>query len=300
MGGTERTMTTARFGRRAFFVRAGLVGAAAALGETALRQAGTAPADALAPLFDTIATDTINGLVAFVVPGPDRYSVTQGVSDTLPGGIAADGTAFMLNALDNFYPVPAEPMRLLVQAFATALTDNISEIPPSVVSVPLSLAAEIDLAVENQLAEQGSVPLSALVALLLNLVGTMAAPASVVGPFFSPFANCTFAQKEQAFALMEQEAATVTAEIDANLSEPLKETFSGLLEFLAGALLEFAAFGSYSEFGAFDPKTRQLTGVPVGWRLSNYLAATNFTPVEGWNEFKGYLGGRTSAAEGTI
>lgn len=298
MGGTEQTRT-ARFGRRAFFVRAGLIGAAAALGETALRQAGTEPADALAPLFDTIATDTINGLVAFVVPGPDRYSVHQGVSDTLPGGIAADGTAFMLNALDNFYPVPAEPMRLLVQAFATALTDSISEIPPSL-KVPLSLAAEIDLAVENQLAEQGTVPLSALVALLLNLVATMAAPASVVGPFFSPFANCTFAQKEQAFALIEQEAATVTAEIDANLSEPLKETFSGLLEFLAGALLEFAAFGSYNEFGVFDAKTRQLTGAPVGWRLSNYLAATNFTPVEGWNEFKGYLGGRTSATEGTI
>jgi hypothetical protein len=77
----------------------------------------------------------------------------------------------------------------------------------------------------------------------------------------------------------------------------VKESLSGLLAFLAGALLEFAAFGSYSEFGAFNPATRTLTGVPVGWRTSNYLVDTNFVPDEGWNEFLGYFDNEKQASE---
>lgn len=72
----------------------------------------------------------------------------------------------------------------------------------------------------------------------------------------------------------------------------------GLIEFLAGALVEFAAFGSYSEFGVFDAATGSLTATPVGWTLSQYLAlAPGDGPVEGWDEFKGYLGGETQASE---
>jgi hypothetical protein len=130
----------------------------------------------------------------------------------------------------------------------------------------------------------------------LNFLATLVNPDSIVGPFTSPFANLSFDQKIAAFRLVEEDATSVVALLDTNLPEPLKESLSGLLAFLPGALLEFAAFGIYGEFSAFDPQTRQLVGVPVGWQLSNYLAGANFTPVEGWNEFKGYLGGRTSAS----
>ena len=40
--------------------------------------------------------------------------------------------------------------------------------------------------------------------------------------------------------------------IDSNLSEPLDESVSGLLHFVPGALLEFIAFGTYSEFHQLD------------------------------------------------
>lgn len=291
-----------RYGRRAFLVRSGVIGAAIALVDVpALLEparagaAGPSLAD-LAPVFDALSEDTINGLIAFVVPGPDAYSVAQGVADTAPGGLAADGTAFMLNALDNFYPVPQEPLLQLVQALATGISSNLPgfTLSPTV----LLLADELDGVLSVLLAGETTVPLSLLVALLLNFVATLVDPTAVNGDFLSPFSRLSFTEKTKAFQLMETDAANIAAAIDSNLTEPLRDSISGLIEFLAGALLEFAAFGAFSEFGAFDPTTRTLVATPVGWTLSSYLAqAPNNRPVEGWDEFKGYLGGETKASE---
>ncbi|HWF17347.1 MAG TPA: hypothetical protein VG244_14275 [Acidimicrobiales bacterium] len=295
-------MTAQRYGRRAFLVRTGVIGAAIALVDVPTlleptRAGAAAPSlTTLAPIFDALSTDTINGLVAFVVPGPDAYSVAQGMHDTQPGGLAADGTAFMLNALDNFYPVPQEPLLMLVQALATGISANL----PAVQLPPLlgELADELDKALSALLAGETNVPLSLLVALLLNFVATLTNPAAAHGLFLSPFSRLSFTEKTKAFQLMETEASNVAAAIDSNLSAPVRASISGLIEFLAGALLEFAAFGCYSEFGAFDAPTRTLTATPVGWTLSNYLAlAPNNRPVEGWDEFKGYLGSETEASE---
>lgn len=294
------TPGTQRFGRRDFLVRAGVVGAALALADR-VGLSGAALADStglsvgqLAPIFDALATDTLNGLVAFVVPGPDAYSLAQGVSDTAPGGIDAGGAAFMLNALDNFYPVPQQPLRLLVQSLTTGLNTNLPQ-PPGLPPL-LGLAEQLDGALAVLLAGQGPVPLSLMVALLLNFLATLVQPAATNGTFVSPFSRLTFAEKTQCFALLEGQASNVAAMIDANLSEPAKDSLSGLFEFLAGALLEFPAFGSFSEFGVFDATTRSLTATPVGWTLSHYLAtAPGQRPVEGWNESKEYLDGETSA-----
>ena len=283
-------------------MRAGVLGAAIALAPELIdRISGSSSAAAtlspseLAPIFDALSTDTFNGLVAFVVPGPDQYSVAQGVSDGAPGGIDADATAFMLNALDNFYPVPQEPLRLLVQSLTTGLNANLPDLPGLPV-VP-ALAAELDLALAALLAGQGSVPLSLPVALLLNFAATLVQPATLNGPFLSPFSRLTFAEKVQVFSLLEQDAATVASLIDGNVSEPVRHSISGLIEFLSGALVEFAAFGSYSEYGVYNPTTRTLSTTPVGWTLSRYLAlAPSNRPVEGWDEFKGYLGGVTQAS----
>jgi hypothetical protein len=292
-GGTARSGTA--LARRQFLVRSGLLGAAVAFADAPgllgapARAAGPAQ---LAPLFDAVATDTINGLVAFVVPGNDKYSKAQGEADKLPGGIAAKGTSFMLNALDNFYPVPQEPLRMLAQSMATSLSEQLGDVPIGDATGPLG---QLDDALAALLDDSGTVPLSALVALLLNVLATSVDPGSVAGTFISPFSNLSFANKAAAFRMLEEDTVAVAAMFDQNLPEPLKQSLSGLLAFLAGALLEFAAFGSYSEWSGFDLKTRKLTSVPVGWRLSKYLKSTGYQPVEGWDEFKGYYQGRRRA-----
>ena len=91
-----------------------------------------------------------------------------------------------------------------------------------------------------------------LVALLLNFVATLVDPTAVHGDFLSPFSRLSFAEKTKAFALLETEAADVAAAIDGDLTEPVQDSISGLIEFLAGALVEFAGFGCFSEFGTFD------------------------------------------------
>jgi hypothetical protein len=48
--------------------------------------------------------DTLNGLSAFVVPGPDAYSVAQGVSTAEPGAIAALATEIFIPILDGSVP----------------------------------------------------------------------------------------------------------------------------------------------------------------------------------------------------
>ena len=84
-----------RYGRRAFLLRTGVIGAAIALVDVPslveARPAGAAAPSLsdLAPVFDALSLDTMNGLVAFVVPGPDAYSVAQGAADLTPGGVAA-------------------------------------------------------------------------------------------------------------------------------------------------------------------------------------------------------------------
>jgi hypothetical protein len=294
--------TRQRFGRRSFLVRTGVIGAAVVLldvpeivGNASAGATGPSLVD-LAPVFDALSKDTINGLVAFVVPGPDLYSVAQGVADSAPGGLDADGSAFLLNALDNFYPVPQEPLLMLVQALLTGISSNL----PALHLPPLlqDLADELDLVLHALLTGETTIPLSLPVALLLNFVATLVDPTALNGHFLSPFARLDFAQKAKAFELMETDAANIAAAIDGKITEPVRDSISGLIEFLAGALLEFAAFGSFSEFGKFDPKTRTLTGTPVGWSLSQYLAlAPNNRPVEGWDEFKGYLDGETQASE---
>lgn len=51
--------------------------------------------------------DTYNGLLAFVVPGPDPYSVAQGVTTSLPGGIDSNVLEALIETLD--LSLPFEP-----------------------------------------------------------------------------------------------------------------------------------------------------------------------------------------------
>ena len=52
-----------------------------------------------------VVRDTFNGLVAFVVPGPDAYSVAQGESSKKPGGIDAGGPQTVIDLFDGYVPL---------------------------------------------------------------------------------------------------------------------------------------------------------------------------------------------------
>jgi len=53
-----------------------------------------------------VVQQTMNGLVAFVVPGRDRYSRAQGTKSKTPGGIEAGATPALIRTLDRFLPGP--------------------------------------------------------------------------------------------------------------------------------------------------------------------------------------------------
>jgi hypothetical protein len=53
-----------------------------------------------------VVQQTMNGLVAFVVPGRDRYSRAQGTKSKTPGGIEAGTTPALIRTLDQFLPGP--------------------------------------------------------------------------------------------------------------------------------------------------------------------------------------------------
>jgi hypothetical protein len=48
--------------------------------------------------------DTFNGLLAFVVPGSDSYSVAQGVSTAGPGGVVGGATDVLIKTVDESTP----------------------------------------------------------------------------------------------------------------------------------------------------------------------------------------------------
>jgi hypothetical protein len=106
---------------------------------------------------------------------------------------------------------------------------------------------------------------SATVATLLNGLAQVVNP-SATGPFVSPFARLSFAEKAGVFQIMDA-------------TDSLKP--------LAAVLPALIAAFTYSEAGAFDPVTRSLTGSPVGWQISGYQGV-----ADGRDEFLGYFGRR--------
>ncbi len=161
--------------------------------------------------------DTFNGLLAFVVPGSDAYSVAQGVSTADRGGVDAGAADALIATIDESTP--------FVPSFSTQ------------------------------------------VAAILNGLAQSVNPAAG-GPFPSPFARLSFAEKAAVFQIMDA-------------TDPLK--------LLGGILPPFMAFFCYSEAGVYDPATRSLTGSPLGWQLSNYQGV-----ADGRDEFLGYFEHRRS------
>jgi hypothetical protein len=206
---------TVNVGRRTFLKFGALAGVAAGLSASPL--ASQFLASAKAATVDLV-QDTLNGLIAFVVPGPDQYSVAQGVSTTAAGGIDTNILEVLIQTIDESAPY--------LPAF------------------------------------------SAVAAAILNQFAQAVHP-NVSGPFSSPFACLSFAEKAAVFQFMD--------------ATPALAPFSGVI---AGIV----AFLCYSDAGSFDPTTRTLTSTPVAWSLSNYSGT-----ADGRAELRGYWLGRTHA-----
>jgi len=201
--------------RRTFLKFSALAGIAAGLSASPLASQFLASANAATV---DLVQDTFNGLIAFVVPGPDQYSVAQSVSTTVAGGIDTNILEVLIQTIDESAPY--------LPAF------------------------------------------SAVAAGILNQFAEAVHP-NVSGPFSSPFACLSFAEKAAVFQFMD--------------ATPSLAPFSGVI---AGIV----AFLCYSDAGSFDPVTRTLTSTPLAWSLSNYSGT-----ADGRAELRGYWLGRTHA-----
>lgn len=288
-GGSGTSGPGLAYDRRSFLARAGLLGAVVGAGglfpRSALAQGD--PLDdvvnLLNPVLQQLGRDTWNGVATFVVPGPDAYSRSQGTPREEPGGMEAELPDFLIAALDDFVPFPQEIARPVTAAVASGLSDS-GAVPHGLADLLPGEVARLDEALKRLIDTDATIPLSVAVALLLNLLATQVDPVSVRGPFLSPFARLSFEDKAKAFELLERTDSDLVGLLDTEFPEPLKGSVTGLLKFVGGALLEFSAFGGYSEYAVFDPKSKTLTGTPVGWTVSG------FSPPEGQNGFADVIG----------
>jgi hypothetical protein len=263
--------------------------------------APTAAGVLLTTQLEAVALDTCAGVVAFVVPGDDEYSVAQGVFVNEAGGLAGRGEAFLVYSLNNYLPLPVlaswSVSQLLPELFAIPLP-----VSPALASQAspeqLAALASYGEAIERSLLARGTIPLAWLMAAILNVLAVRVDPRSVSGPFLTPFARLSWDDKALVWQDFEVLLPELLDPLDRRTILPrftlfpdLFATLSGLVDFAAAAILELAAFGSYSEYAFLVPGTRVLSERPVGWELTNYQP---FGPVEGWDELRGYYQGRTA------
>jgi hypothetical protein len=74
-----------------------------------------------------VVQQTLNGLVAFIVPGKDRYSRAQGTRSRTSGGIEAGTTTVLTRTLDRFLPGPLP----LSATAATILNEFALQVEPA-------------------------------------------------------------------------------------------------------------------------------------------------------------------------
>jgi hypothetical protein len=122
------------FTRRSLMARAGALGITAALAQLpGLLDAKGLLSQAQAATLDET-RDTLSGLLAFILPGDDEYSVAQGVSAEGPGAIGAGTLEPFIAALDEFVPASALGQTTTVPSsggVATLLNDYALQVDPA-------------------------------------------------------------------------------------------------------------------------------------------------------------------------
>jgi len=113
--------------RRSFIVQ--LSAAVAAIQGTSFL-ADVRRADRVGALGPQAVGDALNGLLAFIVPGSDSFSIAQGVSTANPGGVDAGGLDVLIEALDLAGPPPppftetSTAVASILDQFATIVRGN--------------------------------------------------------------------------------------------------------------------------------------------------------------------------------
>jgi hypothetical protein len=291
-------MSTTDPDRRTFLARLGLLGAVACstiafpdLARAAVTGAGTdtaaeraAAVDALRPVLADLTLDTFCGLAAFVVPGRDAWSTAQGTPRREPGAIAADTPDFLIDTFDHLVPLPQEVAQGMARGIAEQLSATPVPLPAGLPALPPGTVRTLHGAVHTVLSTPDTIPLSQLIALMLNMVGTQVNPDSVSGRFQSPFARLTFSQKAAVFSVLEDADPALVAAIASQVPEPMRQAVPGMLQYLVGGMLAFPAFGTYGEWSTFDKQRGRLTGRPVGWDIARYDPGV----LDGWDDLTGY------------
>lgn len=281
--------------RRVFLSRSGILGVALAVGSPLLwtrntrAQTGAPSLEEIRFALDALALDTMGGLCAFVVPGDDPYSVAQGESSAEPGALAAGVDEFLVESLDDFLPFPSPELADLVGALASALAATPLWVPPEVEDFfpqTTEIVERIGDELEGLL-ESGSIPAANVVTLILNLLAVAVNAQATSGAFLAPFSRLTWEEKGEVFRSLEGARPELTHSLPIGSLDVL----SGMLDFTTGVVIEFTAFGAYSEVTVLDPDTRTLLARPVGWELSGFQPSG---PVEGWDDFQGYFENRKS------
>jgi len=102
------------------FLRVGfLTAAAAAIANSPL----SALLKALQAATPDLLHDTFNGLLAFIVPGPDPYSKAQGVTSSTLGGVDANVTEALIETLDLSAPFLPQ-----FSVTVTAILNNLAQV----------------------------------------------------------------------------------------------------------------------------------------------------------------------------
>lgn len=243
----------------------------------------------LAGALATLARDTWRGFGVWMVPGPDLYSRAQGMTSPTPGAVETQVDSFLIEGLDKLLPLPEIMVAPVARVLATGVRDT--ALPVRLPEAPPRLLGEVDGQLQQLLSSHGSVPISFLVAQLLNFVASEVRPQAIVGAFpASPLANLSHAEKSEAFRRLEQDTAGLAAQLDTGLPEPMRRSLSGVLGLLGATLPSFAAFAAYSEYHVFDRGSRTARSRPLGWDLSGFTPGSR-RPADGWPEFKGYYRG---------
>ena len=130
------------------------------------------------------------------------------------------------------------------------------------------------------------IPLSLATALLLNFLATQVNPASADGPFLSPLARLTFADKARVLERLEDPAPELVARIAAETSDAIiRPAIAGQLAYVGGALFVLPAIATYIDWLAYDRQTRTMLKRPISWQLTGFQPDG---PVEGWDDHQGY------------
>jgi hypothetical protein len=92
-----------------------------------------------------VVEQTLSGLVAFIVPGADPYSVQQGVHTIESGGLEAAGVGPLISALDAAAPIPA------FSAIVAGILNNVAHVVHEGIAGPF-LSAFASLAFQEKAA----------------------------------------------------------------------------------------------------------------------------------------------------